>query len=270
MLPKQFSAWSFLGLVTVVFAASTILGGMVAFLVSGGALIGGDGSVEGPAMFVAYVLQFSLAVGAGLWLLGRMGGAKPDLRAGWRDVPVAVWGVVLLTAAGVAIEPLLGLFPDHYLKGLDDMIGKGGWMAVLTVAAAPVLEELLFRGVVLEGLARRWSAARAVAASALLFGAAHLPNLPQAVNAFVMAGVMGYIYILSGRRLVPVILVHAANNAVAYATLRLTGTQTVDTRELVGSDTLYWTLHAAATVVFIASMVVMVRRARNKTYGNSF
>jgi membrane protease YdiL (CAAX protease family) len=262
MTSNHLSEWRFIAVMAAIFAGSLLAAGVVAGTV---AISGAD---KGLALFTAYVLQFSLTVVAGaLWLRPR-GGVAMRLGARWRDAGLVTAGLAVFLAAGVTIEPLINLFPDHYLKELDRMIGGAGpWMMMTTVVAAPVLEELLFRGLVLEVLLRRWSAAAAVAVSAALFGAAHLPNLPQAVNAFAIACVMGYIFVLTGRRLVPVIVIHAANNALAYTALRVTGSQMTDTREMIGNDALYWAVYAVCAAIFVASMAVMVRRARNKTPG---
>jgi len=215
-------------------------------------------------MFITYTVQFSLAIVGGLIWMGRSGGGGLHFGVGWHAGPMIVSGIVLVTAASIVLEPLLNLFPEHYLEKLNGLIGSGGWAIILTVVAAPLLEEIFFRGIVLESLARRWNATAAVVASAALFGAAHLPILPQMVNAFVISIIMGYIY-LAARSLIPVIVIHAVNNGLAYMALELTGTQNTDTRELIGNDTVYWAVYAASAAVLVLSLILMAVRTNNKT-----
>ncbi len=131
-----------------------------------------------------------------------------------------------------------------------------------------VTQRLSFRGLVLEGLARRWSARWAVLGSAALFGLVHLPILPQMVNAFVIAIVMGYIYLMT-RSLIPVIIIHAINNGLAYMQLEIYGTQGVSTRELIGNDAIYWIVYAASAVVLVVSLVIMDAKVRTKKARNT-
>lgn len=82
---------------------------------------------------------------------------------------------------------------------------------LLTVAiAAPLLEELLFRGIVFRSLEKVLPVWVSIALSALLFGAYHM-NPAQAVYATGMGIVTGIIYYKTDCLLYP-ILVHAANN----------------------------------------------------------
>jgi membrane protease YdiL (CAAX protease family) len=164
---------------------------------------------------------------------------------------------VLITAASVVLEPLLNLFPEHYFDRMGETIGSGVWAIVLSVVAAPVFEEIFFRGLVLEQAARRWSSGRAVMVSALLFGLVHLPNLPQAINAAVMGLVMGYIYI-STRSLPSVIVIHAVNNAVAYLFLETTGTGSTDLRSMIGNDTVYWSVFAGSALLLAVAAFLIV------------
>jgi membrane protease YdiL (CAAX protease family) len=260
MRSKRFSPWGDLAAMAGLLMAATL----VSVACMAAIRLAAPDMEYGALNFTAYVLQFSLAVALGaLWLRRRGTDHSFRFTFRWFDGPLVLLGVVLVAAAGVVIEPLLMLFPERYFDRLAEMIGSGGWAILLTVVAAPVLEELFFRGLVLERLSRAWSAPAAVTVSALLFGAVHLPNLPQMVNAFVMAVVMGYIY-LAGRSLIPVIVIHAINNGVAYLVLELTGTQSTDTREMIADETLYRIIYAVSAVILIVSLVRMDASVRNK------
>ena len=91
------------------------------------------------------------------------------------------------------------------------------WALVTLVVMAPLFEETLFRGVILESARARYGTLAAWAISSLVFGLAHLhPAL--VVNAFVLGLVLGYIYIRTDSLWSTVIL-HAVNNALAYLML---------------------------------------------------
>ena len=82
----------------------------------------------------------------------------------------------------------------------------------LGIVVAPVTEELLFRGLILHGILRRYSPRKAILASALLFAAFH-GNPWQFLGAAVL-GVLFAWWFLQTRSLLPCILGHALNNAV--------------------------------------------------------
>jgi membrane protease YdiL (CAAX protease family) len=84
-------------------------------------------------------------------------------------------------------------------------------LAVLMgVVVTPVVEELLFRGVVLHRWAHRWSARTAVLASALVFGLLHADILGATVFGIVMA----LLYVRTRGLWVP-IACHMLNNGLA-------------------------------------------------------
>jgi membrane protease YdiL (CAAX protease family) len=81
---------------------------------------------------------------------------------------------------------------------------------LFSCVAAPVLEEMLFRGVILRGFLRQYSRTFAIVWSAALFGIAHL-NLYQMMTALAIGIVAGWLYERC-RSLWPCILLHAAYN----------------------------------------------------------
>lgn len=86
---------------------------------------------------------------------------------------------------------------------------------VATCILAPVLEEMLFRGVLLRAFLNLYPRWAAVSYSAFLFGAAHL-NLYQFVLAFFLGLLLGWLFERS-RSLLPCIALHAAVNSAIVA-----------------------------------------------------
>ena len=81
---------------------------------------------------------------------------------------------------------------------------------------APVLEEMLFRGIILRSFLRQYRPRNAILLSALLFGLAHL-NIYQFVVAGLLGLLLGWLYERS-RSLWPCILLHASyNGTVLYS-----------------------------------------------------
>ena len=143
---------------------------------------------------LAYVLSMLPAYLAVIWYRRMRGGGGPLGRFAVRGLnPVLLlWAFVFMMAAGVVCEPLLSWLPAP-----DDLdYGTGLWAVLTLVVAAPVLEELLCRGLVLESLRTRFGVVAAWLLSSLFFGVLHLQPM-LVVNAFIIGLILGYIYMVT-------------------------------------------------------------------------
>ena len=104
---------------------------------------------------------------------------------------------------------LMSYFPSY--EELDQTLSSGSLIArmISLGVATPVVEELCFRGVLMERL--RWMPVwAAIIIQAFIFGVAHL-NLFQGAYAFVLGIILGLVYI-KYRSIIVVIVGHAAFN----------------------------------------------------------
>lgn len=125
---------------------------------------------------------------------------------------------VVVVAAQLVVSPLDFLhLPNLMAKNFTEL-SQHISVALLTGAVAvPVLEELLFRGVVLNGLLRNQRPWVAIAQSALLFGLIHF-NPAQSVNAALAGLLLGWLYYRT-RSLALCIVLHAFNNGLEFAAM---------------------------------------------------
>jgi len=99
----------------------------------------------------------------------------------------------------------------------DDLLGV--FITVLLVA--PIVEEMLFRGIILEGLSRHYKLTTAVLVSSILFALVHLPvGVIVAINIFFLALFLAWVRLESGSLLLCVIC-HATFNAIPFVTTRI-------------------------------------------------
>lgn len=131
----------------------------------------------------------------------------------------------LVTGVGVSGVSLLWIMLAEQLPALKDSlnamnmgnenIGGGSFLGAVVVAVigAPLIEEIVFRGIVFRSLRRVSPPWVAILASSVLFGLYHM-NTVQIVYATLMGLVAGIIYEKSNNLLFP-ILIHVANNLVA-------------------------------------------------------
>lgn len=80
------------------------------------------------------------------------------------------------------------------------------------VVMAPIFEEYLFRGVLLQRWSQKWNVRKAIIVSSLIFGILHT----DIIGAFLYGVVMSLLYLKTQSLLVP-ILCHMLNNLVAWA-----------------------------------------------------
>ena len=156
--------------------------------------------------------------------------ADVGLRFRWSDTgwgPV-VWIAMLVASAALAalIDALDIPFSSNLEGGSDVTVNRTYLitMAISLVVAAPLVEEIVFRGVVMRGLLGRLGATPTIALQAVFFGAAHFDPVFGAGN-------IGLVLALSGggaalgvgayllRRIGPTIVAHAIWNSVAMIVL---------------------------------------------------
>jgi membrane protease YdiL (CAAX protease family) len=171
-----------------------------------------------------------------LWLAHRRllapGGLGVARAFGLRPAPgggrALALSVVLLVAAGLGVDMLLGFgaerlgLASHWTEWFDEdlVFGSAGAVAdsvVAGVVLAPVLEEVVFRGLLYATLRRRlvWSAA--AAASAACFALAHGYGALGSADVWLSGVLWAWAYERTGS-LWPGIAAHAAANLLAVAT----------------------------------------------------
>lgn len=123
----------------------------------------------------------------------------------------------LIFAFNIVTEPLsswMGV-PD-FIKDLMQNMKENPLTSFISVAVfAPLFEEVLCRGIILRGLLHYYSPWKAIILSAAMFAVMHL-NPWQAIPAFLIGGLMGWIYYKT-RSLWATIFIHFLNNSFSFA-----------------------------------------------------
>ena len=111
-------------------------------------------------------------------------------------------------------SPVMSRFYDWFVELMKQVTGGPFWASFLVVAIfAPIFEEWLCRGMVLRGLLTKMKPVWAIVISALFFAVIHA-NPWQALNAFLIGLMMGYVYYKTGS-LILTMLIHFVNNGTA-------------------------------------------------------
>lgn len=149
----------------------------------------------------------------------------------WRDlwgIPIGIGSQFVLVTA--VTFPLTKLFPDQFsveevekrARELSDA-ANGGWVVVLfliVVVGAPVVEEIVYRGLLQQGLDRSLSPSVALIVTAAVFAAIHLQPI-EFPGLFAFALVLGWAYRKTQRLGLPIITHMAFNASGLFAVMVL-------------------------------------------------
>lgn len=193
--------------------------------------LGGEDASSELTLGPLVLLQVPLWIGLlGTPLLARTRGLRWPEQMGWRmrpaDVPagIAVGLLLQFVLLPLLYLPILEVFEDLDVEGpareLTEMAEAPPEVAVLvfmTVVAAPLTEEVFFRGLLQGALRDRFGPIRAVVISSLAFAVVHF----QVVQfpALLVIGVVHALLVLATRRLGAALWSHVAFNAATVIVL---------------------------------------------------
>jgi uncharacterized protein len=209
-------------------SAAWVLGAVVVtplLVLAAGGSVGGDLSI--PQLALAAVGMW-MVFGLGLVVASRRfgtGDVVADL--GWSFRPVDLLGIPLGVATQLGLVPLLywplrelwpdTFDPDRLEERARELADKAGGvntvlLVVIVVVGAPLVEELVYRGLVQRSLSVAVGASSGLLLTSILFSLIHFS--PVEYPGLLLAGlVFGGCVTLTGR-LGPAIVTHAAFNAV--------------------------------------------------------
>lgn len=110
--------------------------------------------------------------------------------------------------------PFFGELYEMFTQLMNQLSGDIPMMIVMAVFFAPLLEEIIFRGIIMKGLINKgWQPWKAILLSSVVFGIVH-GNPWQFVGAVLLGCVLGLVYLKTKSLLMPILL-HAFNNLVS-------------------------------------------------------
>ncbi len=170
---------------------------------------------------LAFLLYYLIAIGVPFSFVHRtrkkeMGiGSYPINLIHYQILPILILSALMLFV-GICI-PVAELIPiSDFMKRLfSDVRGHYGiYHFIAMVIAAPILEELICRGIILDGLLKKYSPTKAIVISSIIFGLIHL-NPWQFITALFGGLFMGWVYYRTRNLLLP-ITIHASINLFGF------------------------------------------------------
>jgi membrane protease YdiL (CAAX protease family) len=151
-----------------------------------------------------------------------------------------IQGLLAIIAVGVLLEPFLPVVE----------VPRSGWFAAIIVA--PVVEELVFRGVLQRLLMRVVAPFGAILVASMIFAAVH-GNAAQAAVALPCGMILGYSYFRSRTLVVPIVI-HSLNNLLAWFSNGVT------LRDVVPCEVFYWIIYGFCAGFLAINIIFVLRR----------
>ncbi|MBP3481866.1 MAG: CPBP family intramembrane metalloprotease [Alistipes sp.] len=168
------------------------------------------------------------------------------------DPALILGSFVWMIAAQIVIEPLLTLLPD-----VPNVVGRGFFAILVTVVLAPLFEEFLCRGIILESFRAKYGVTVAWIVSSLFFSAIH-GQITSMVNALIIGSILGFVCIRS-RSVLSSIILHSLNNCLALAAISF-GLGDSTFSDIIPDRNTYIGIYVISAVVCLAGFVSLARR----------
>jgi membrane protease YdiL (CAAX protease family) len=171
-----------------------------------------------------------------------------------RKIPFELLFILVFTVPAMIVvnEAIVSLIPmsEEIEESFANMVTPSLPSFLTVVVAAPVLEELLCRGIVLRGLLSHLSPYKAVAYSALFFAVMHL-NPWQGIAAFIIGCVSGAVYCKT-RSILPSIFIHLLNNVLCFSAFFLSDHAEATLNDILGDAYIFVVI--LSLIVFAAGL----------------
>lgn len=163
------------------------------------------------------LIYYLLAIGIPFWVVYSIRKSKTNCHSfnltieNNRIIPLVIIGTIALHFGIIAPIGNSIPIPESMKKVFMDLGSQTGVFTFFSmVIAAPILEELIFRGIILDGLLKKYSPTKSILISSFLFGLAHL-NPWQFVTGLILGIFSGWVYYRT-KSLSFSIIIHAATN----------------------------------------------------------
>ena len=161
--------------------------------------------------------------------------------------------ILLLFVSG-SIANLIPM-PNSFKQVISRLAGQTSiYTFVYFVILAPVFEELIFRGIMLEGMLKRYSPIKSILLSSFFFGIVHL-NPWQFITTFLIGCFSGWIY-YRAKSILPCIVIHLAANLTGFVIRLLSNTKYFNSMISSSSnDSFFWWIITALALCLFGILV---------------
>lgn len=174
---------------------------------------------------------------------------------------LAIIGTVALT---FLIDPLEQFFPiaDKYQEFMSDLLSLKIYSFILIVLLIPILQEVLFRGIILKSFLSNYRPLKAILLSSLFFGLFHF-NLAQLVTGFISGVFIGYFF-WQTKSLGLCVIIHSLYNGIAFFAFHLLKTN-FSIEAAIDNTPIYLMLYFGAALAITFSILFLYKKSIQQT-----
>lgn len=204
-------------------------------------------------LLLAQVVSLYIVVRLGLKRIRKFDMPEYRLRFNMESYQVLLMIALMTIAASTLISTVTDLLPesDWFNDYMSQLAQPNVFAFLAIVVVAPILEEILFRGVILEGLLKNYSPAKAIIWSAVIFGVAHM-NMWQTTSAILLGLLIGWVYWKSSS-IIPGMVIHFVNNLIGYIAMINMADANESLSDSIGDNLIYGVVLLIALGIFILS-----------------
>lgn len=203
------------------------------------------------AIIVNDLLLFGLYLWPLIWLLGQLNKQSISFRSFATKQPITpkwgfwslvgvflvlnsigffyvLWYPISIYSPETTEQVLIALMEESANTEIYGLYLSMFYEFILIVILAPIIEEIFFRGILLQRWAAKWGLHKSIWATSILFGILHFDVLGGILFGIVMA----LLYLKTKSLLVP-IFVHAVNNLIAFALIAYDQLQPSETTDVL-------------------------------------
>lgn len=215
---------------------------------------------------ISSLVYYVISMGAAFWIIHlirkkRTGLSHYNFALSSDNIMLLVSIAVIALQLGIG-SPIVEWIPmPEFVKNIFlEFANETGMYSFITIViAAPILEELIFRGIILNGLLKRYSPLKSILISSMLFGIVHL-NPWQFVSAMIIGMFSGWVYYRT-RKLTLSILIHAVNNSIGFASMYFMDAKTmmnISSAEFYGGALNYFMVVFGALLIAVICIYLLM------------
>jgi len=185
-----------------------------------------------------------------------------NLFTNWKNLPLNYLPLSLIgiMAFVFLVDPLEQVLPfsNNFKNYFTTLLEIKGYAFFVIVIAMPVLEELLFRGIILRAYLKNYTALKSILLSSFLFGIVHF-NLAQLIISFLVGIFIGYLY-WQTKSLSLCVVVHVVHNAIFFIGFHFFDTG-FSIESAISNTLVYLMLYLVAAVVLTIVILTIYRKS---------
>jgi membrane protease YdiL (CAAX protease family) len=253
--PSLPQAWGIFG----IYLAASIGAGLAVMVI--------HEALNAESMSLGNVMGYTISMLFVIWFAWRNKTGGKSVRIFYfNKIPALIYPLIIILTLSLAVvlDPITNLLPiPEFIEELFSMLAtKDIYTFLMVCLIGPVLEELLFRGIILEGFLHRYNPVKAIFWSAFLFGLFHM-NPWQFIPGFFSGIILAWIY-MKTRSLVPVILIHIVNNSLSYFVMFIYGADIMTFRDVFTDSAEYYALFISAIALLLICLFILYRILKSR------